>query len=678
MLGIYIASGVIVCLGIAIAVFNRIEKLKRTIEAKQADLEEAKAESIRKENRLLVSFTEQSADFRKKMEMAEDELHFVKDQYDEMLKDQTTLTEDRDKWKAKAEVATTENNDLKQTKDSLSQECDSLQQALQTAQAQKEEWEEKYTAESARWDAQKRALVGQLRQGESLEAPQPAAQAEATEVVPKGDPTRYHLCDGVIITYESMVAGEPSPTHPSQLTNTLLYDGFTTINPLCGSSRSEHDSYPALMLPRNGAAVLSPVSIQRAAEHPLLTALRTRLKEALAHKEGIRLLGPVALPVRGRTYGYVAELAIYVQTANLYVSIQIDAPYTLSTRQPLHAIGGADLLHDLYFAENGWAVFRVAEQQLAEHPAEVDALLMQQLALMAGRLDLYREADAEAIGLDRWTASQADEMAQAKQREGYLPQPAQAALRQLTPTPFEGESPAADILAADTASLEKQLKRMKGHPYTKVSVRTNDYEYLFMTGSEQPTTQGYERGWFVTDIIEEKKVFIPLSDITALTALDQPWLYPELAIGDELSMADWDQLGAWLKEAAYGSRPISLQYKEGDTLTEAQNVLYLTHLFTLPHSDETVGWQQASALLFSVDSLKDDLQNFTGYLPKTADSRSFNAYQVKRIGLYNCHKPAADYGMADLLNCVQTGATDVMKLLYDTWGVEKRYKAALL
>ena len=34
--------------------------------------------------------------------------------------------------------------------------------------------------------------------------------------------------------------------------------------------------------------------------------------------------------------------------------------------------------------------------------------------------------------------------------------------------------------------------------------------------------------------------------------------------------------------------------------------------------------------------------------------------------------------MADLLNCVQTGATDVMKLLYDTWGVEKRYKAALL
>ena len=98
MLGIYIASGVIVCLGIAIAVFNRIEKLKRTIEAKQADLEEAKAESIRKENRLLVSFTEQSADFRKKMEMAEDELHFVKDQYDEMLKDQTTLTEDRDKF----------------------------------------------------------------------------------------------------------------------------------------------------------------------------------------------------------------------------------------------------------------------------------------------------------------------------------------------------------------------------------------------------------------------------------------------------------------------------------------------------------------------------------------------------------------------------------------------------
>ena len=421
MLGIYIASGVIVCLGIAIAVFNRIEKLKRTIEAKQADLEEAKAESIRKENRLLVSFTEQSADFRKKMEMAEDELHFVKDQYDEMLKDQTTLTEDRDKWKAKAEVTTAENNDLKQTKDSLSQERDSLQQALQTAQAQKEEWEEKYTAESARWDAQKRALVGQLRQGESFEAPQLAAQAEATEVAPKGDPTRYHLCDGVIIIYESMVAGEPSPTHPSQLTNTLLYDGFTTINPLCGSSRDEHESYPALMLPRNGAAVLSPVSIQRAAEHPLLTALRTRLKEALAHKDGIRLLGPLALPVRGRTYGYVADLAIYVQTANLYVSIQIDAPYTLSTRQPLHAIGGADLLHDLYFAENGWAVFRIAEQQLAEHPAEVDALLMQQLALMAGRLDLYREADAQAIGLDRWTASQAPTRAKAPPPTSWQP-----------------------------------------------------------------------------------------------------------------------------------------------------------------------------------------------------------------------------------------------------------------
>lgn len=646
MTWIFIVIGII-CVVAIIACYNHVEKLNRIIEERQEDLARAKAQAERKESQMLVSFSKQTSELRQKLEDASTDLQITKAQWEWMSKEKTALAAERDQWKERAEQATAENETLKTCQANATEEITQLKTALSALQAEKAAWEEKYESESQQWNQQKRELVNQIR----------PATASPAQVAPAEVPTPFALA-GILLTAENMVLGERSTSHPDQLTNALIYEGETQISPLLERTRRESTLYPALYQPGNGVPVLVPTPIQPIAAQGMTATLRDALQQALSNIPGIQLLDTVALPIRNRTYGYIPSIALYVERGHFYVDIEVDAPHT-ATGQSIHYQGGADHLQNLYFLENGWAVFRFAEQQVVAHKEQIVDLILQQLAVLTERTDLDREVDMEPIWLNRWSREERAENTTA-------PEPV-----------FQGMAPDIDILIDHSAHCQKLVDKVKGHPYTKVTLH-NDYEYVFVPESLKPSTEGYERGWAVTDVIEQQKVFIPFSEIVHISYLDSLWLSPELVFGEEFAMEEWEQLGNELKEAAYGARPIHIQYQPKEGTAVEQDVLYLSHYFTQQDTGEIIPWEQTAPLLFAESYLHADFQEFAGYSLTTQKTEPFAAYQIKRFALYNCHKPGACYNETDLWNCFEAGLPQIAQQLYQLFHEEKRKQVAEL
>lgn len=646
MTWIFIVIGII-CVVAIITCYNHVEKLNRIIEERQEDLARAKAQAERKESQMLVSFSKQTSELRQKLEDASTDLQITKAQWEWMSKEKTTLATERDQWKERVEQATVENETLKTFQANATEEIAQLKATLATLQTERAEWEEKYQSESQQWSQQKRELVNQIR----------PATASPAQVAPAEVSAPFAL-EGILLTAENMVLGERSTSHPDQLTNALIYEGETQINPLLERTRRESSLYPALYQPGNGVPVLVPSPIQPISAQGMTAALRDALQQALSGTSGIQLLETVALPIRNRTYGYIPSIALYVERGHFYVDIEVDAPHT-ATGQSIHYQGGADHLRNLYFLENGWAVFRFAEQQVAAHKDQIVDLILQQLAVLTDRADLDREVDMEPIWLNRWSREETTENTTASDPV------------------FQGLAPDIDILIDHSAHCQKLVDKVKGHPYTKVTLH-NDYEYVFVSDSLKPCTEGYERGWAVTDVIEQQKVFIPFSEIVSITYLDSLWLSPELVIGEEFAMEEWDQLGKGLKEAAYGARPIHIQYQPKEGTAVEQDVLYLSHYFTQQDTGEIIPWEQTAPLLFAESYLHADFQEFAGYSLTTQKTEPFAAYQIKRFALYNCHKPGACYNETDLWNCFEAGLPQIAQQLYQLFHEEKRKQVAEL
>lgn len=646
MTWIFIVIGII-CVVAIIACYNHVEKLNRIIEERQEDLARAKAQAERKESQMLVSFSKQTSELRQKLEDASTDLQITKAQWEWMSKEKTALAAERDQWKERAEQATAENETLKTFQANATEEITQLKTALSALQAEKAAWEEKYESESQQWNQQKRELVNQIR----------PATASPAQVAPAEVPAPFALA-GILLTAENMVLGERSTSHPDQLTNALIYEGETQISPLLERTRRESTLYPALYQPGNGVPVLVPTPIQPIAAQGMTATLRDALQQALSNRPGIQLLDTVALPIRNRTYGYIPSIALYVERAHFYVDIEVDAPHT-ATGQSIHYQGGADHLRNLYFLENGWAVFRFAEQQVVAHKDQLVDLILQQLAVLTDRADLDREVDMEPIWLNRWSREERAENTTASEPV------------------FQGLAPDIDILIDHSAHCQKLVDKVKGHPYTKVTLH-NDYEYVFVPESLKPSTEGYERGWAVTDVIEQQKVFIPFSEIVHISYLDSLWLSPELVFGEEFAMEEWDQLGNELKEAAYGARPIHIQYQPKEGTAVEQDVLYLSHYFTQQDTGEIIPWEQTAPLLFAESYLHADFQEFAGYSLTTQKTEPFAAYQIKRFALYNCHKPGACYNETDLWNCFEVGLPQIAQQLYQLFHEDKRKQVAEL
>ncbi len=122
----------------------------------------------------------------------------------------------------------------------------------------------------------------------------------------------------------------------------------------------------------------------------------------------------------GAARDYEPDMILHFEDAALRIDIEIDEPYSGSTRMPMHWVGSYDDDRDLYFTRNGWVVIRFAEIQVMQqrdacikHVAQVvDSLLSTSYASRMQGPDIMR--------IPRWSHAQAAQWGRDNFRESYL------------------------------------------------------------------------------------------------------------------------------------------------------------------------------------------------------------------------------------------------------------------
>lgn len=119
---------------------------------------------------------------------------------------------------------------------------------------------------------------------------------------------------------------------------------------------------------------------------------------------------------------YIPDFAYIDPEVPLHIDIEIDEPYSFTTRQPLHYLGEPkDQQRNQFFLAQGWIVIRLSEAQVVKFPdrcckviASTIATLTQNNAIMAA----FRQIPTLKPER-RWNVDQAQKMSEQGIRESY-------------------------------------------------------------------------------------------------------------------------------------------------------------------------------------------------------------------------------------------------------------------
>ena len=115
--------------------------------------------------------------------------------------------------------------------------------------------------------------------------------------------------------------------------------------------------------------------------------------------------------------GYVPDITIICRRTGLHIDIEIDEPYNLTDRLPIHYRNSADDERNRFFIESGWAVIRFAEEQIVRNGLECIKTI-ESIYWSLARLQKYYETNLEAI--QSWSYEDSLIMMANQHREGYL------------------------------------------------------------------------------------------------------------------------------------------------------------------------------------------------------------------------------------------------------------------
>ncbi len=111
---------------------------------------------------------------------------------------------------------------------------------------------------------------------------------------------------------------------------------------------------------------------------------------------------------------------IIVGISNIFLDIEIDEPYTMDGRLPVHCIGSDDYRND-YFSFHGWEIIRFSEKQIVNYPEKCIATITNTIKyIIEGKCEspiVYNNGDWI---MSRWDESSARLMAKSNYRESYL------------------------------------------------------------------------------------------------------------------------------------------------------------------------------------------------------------------------------------------------------------------
>ena len=263
-----------------------------------------------------------------------------------------------------------------------------------------------------------------------------------TECVKEGDKVSLHRFGAFhMVTYSNRLAHnistrsvENRPTtrrlrfKPSEDFKNGVKDQGETIIPkinesikieYCGTVSIDRfldifDKYPTFKTPRLGAKILKP---QQLSQKPAIGYTEPLMLEGLRklceHNTELRIIENVGIPISGYYRQYVPDFVLYHERANLYIDIEIDEPYVIESRKPIHYINGRDLDRDKYIINNGWVVIRYSERQVYKHLDDTIKDLDNKIKWLT-----YDDPHPTSLSSDkRWTEEEAKRLAEEARRK---------------------------------------------------------------------------------------------------------------------------------------------------------------------------------------------------------------------------------------------------------------------
>lgn len=124
----------------------------------------------------------------------------------------------------------------------------------------------------------------------------------------------------------------------------------------------------------------------------------------------------VKVDVAPDNYKYFPDFTLVCRETGLHIDIEIDEPYTLKEKEPIHYIDSDDNYRNEFFLDQNWCIIRFAEEQIAIQPDECVELIKSFITSIQNKsLNL----DHNVRRVPKWTYEEALVMAYNNNREKY-------------------------------------------------------------------------------------------------------------------------------------------------------------------------------------------------------------------------------------------------------------------
>jgi nucleoid DNA-binding protein len=456
---------------------------------------------------------------------------------------------------------------------------------------------------------------------------------------------------------------------------------FRTVGKVtCGENHLTYsipNFYHSFFIPQNGTDILGYNIFSGTTGGVTEPILFHTLNNYFEKYPEIDILQNLSIPIKNRNYGYKPDIALIWREKNIYFDIEIDEPYDIISRKPIHYIGCSDELRNKYLQENGWFVIRFSEEQIVNDIEYVRDVL---LAILSYYTDDKRfSTELKLNNTNRWSYEEAIEMEKACVRENYLkiekvlnePESLQIYEDYVIPEQFDFIKPDLDILTYDK-SLEKKLKKSFGHGnYTIVKRNDDGYEFVIMkVFPPEFKWKDNEYGIEFVDSVEMKKYFLPLSQIDSFCNKEE---ISRIYIGDNFDKFIYDNM--------IHCHPVHIKYCNNDGFESTRTLLYLTpwmQAYNDPENRNKISdldlisqcfpWMYKNVIGYS------SISYFSAFCLKRCELRTFKSHSIQGASFYDCFKPKAMFGTNLMWELLTEGGAEYVEIIYENMPTTEKTK----
>ena len=442
----------------------------------------------------------------------------------------------------------------------------------------------------------------------------------------------------------------------------------------------ESSKYLYIAFPVNGTPILNYKSFSGIVGGISEPLLYHSLLEFENIEPQIKVLQNITLPIKNRNYGYKPDIALVWKEKNIFIDIEIDEPYDIVSRKPIHYLKCRDALRNAYFLDNGWYVFRVAEQQVINDLNGVKNSIFNALCTISNDSRFDRECKCEEIS--RWSYEDAVNMEKEHFREELL------GIEIPLTTPkcddynddeyctienFKYNKPDKDIICDRHKNTRKAIRDiLKKNKYIVIKSLDEQYEYVPKKENMKFCFKDMAYGIEFYDIIEEKEYFLPFNEISSYYGTDN--LYKELT---------FENNGMNMRDAMINCNPIRISYVNNQGIQSNRKVIYITPWFTDIYKEENkstygdlVLLRYGTRLIFYSAAFYDSLMYFSGYCLNKNELRTFSTVHIKSLKIYNVHKPAYIFDVEMIWDYLEEDDGKAAELMYRN--LPEKYKNKLI